>query len=384
MGSSPGFGPTADDWALRPRAERGALLGLAFAAAPALRLNLAANRNSPVHYAKGTPSLRRLRQASIDMELRPLVGTRFQVLFHSPPGVLFTVPSRYLSAIGRKQYLALGDGPPGFPQGFTCPVVLGNPIQGVQRLSPTGLSPSLAHRPRCLRLDVGLVTPRRRHSQRPTGSRNTWPATPVGYDTRQVWAVPRSLATTWGIAIAFSSSGYLDVSVPPLTSAGLWIYPTVTRVDLAGLPHSGTPGSQAGCASPGHFAASRALHRLLPPEHPPCALGSLSKSPKQCSCRATCVRLSRKSTTLGFCVSSLLYSIAKVRRPESGRVWYQTLLSLSTLPRRWWRRADSNRRHPACKAGALPTELRPRGESWWASVDSNHAPQPYQGCALTN
>ena len=26
----------------------------------------------------------------------------------------------------------------------------------------------------------------------------------------------------------------------------------------------------------------------------------------------------------------------------------------------WWRRPDSDRRHPACKAGALPTELRPR------------------------
>src|SRR2546426_10876798 len=34
--------------------------------------------------------------------LRPLVGTRFQVLFHSPPGVLFTFPSRYLSAIGHQ------------------------------------------------------------------------------------------------------------------------------------------------------------------------------------------------------------------------------------------------------------------------------------------
>ena len=27
--------------------------------------------------------------------LRPVVGTRFQVLFHSPSGVLFTFPSRY-------------------------------------------------------------------------------------------------------------------------------------------------------------------------------------------------------------------------------------------------------------------------------------------------
>ena len=34
--------------------------------------------------------------------LRRLVGTRFQVLFHSPPGVLFTFPSRYLSAIGHE------------------------------------------------------------------------------------------------------------------------------------------------------------------------------------------------------------------------------------------------------------------------------------------
>src|SRR5688500_18995730 len=35
-------------------------------------------------------------------ELRRIVGTRFQVLFHSPPGVLFTFPSRYLSAIGHQ------------------------------------------------------------------------------------------------------------------------------------------------------------------------------------------------------------------------------------------------------------------------------------------
>ena len=27
--------------------------------------------------------------------------------------------------------------------------------------------------------------------------------------------------------------------------------------------------------------------------------------------------------------------------------------------RKWWSRTGSNRRHPACKAGALPAELRP-------------------------
>ena len=34
--------------------------------------------------------------------LRRIVGNRFQVLFHSPPGVLFIFPSRYWSAIGHQ------------------------------------------------------------------------------------------------------------------------------------------------------------------------------------------------------------------------------------------------------------------------------------------
>ena len=35
-------------------------------------------------------------------QLRRIVGTRFQVLFHSPPGVLFTFPSRYSCTIGHQ------------------------------------------------------------------------------------------------------------------------------------------------------------------------------------------------------------------------------------------------------------------------------------------
>src|SRR3978361_484436 len=41
------------------------------------------------------------------VELQRIVGTRFQVLFHSPPGVLFTFPSRYLSAIGHREVFRL-------------------------------------------------------------------------------------------------------------------------------------------------------------------------------------------------------------------------------------------------------------------------------------
>src|SRR5690606_11425748 len=34
-------------------------------------------------------------------------GGRFQVLFHSPPGVLFTFPSRYSSTIGHQEVFSL-------------------------------------------------------------------------------------------------------------------------------------------------------------------------------------------------------------------------------------------------------------------------------------
>ena len=53
-----------------------------------------------------------------------LVSSRFQVLFHSPPGVLFTFPSRYYSLSVTWSYLAFGDGPPFFRQDFSCPDVL--------------------------------------------------------------------------------------------------------------------------------------------------------------------------------------------------------------------------------------------------------------------
>ena len=46
-----------------------------------------------------------------------LVSVWFQILFHPPPGVLFTFPSRYWFTIGHQTYLALGDSTPGFSQG---------------------------------------------------------------------------------------------------------------------------------------------------------------------------------------------------------------------------------------------------------------------------
>ena len=56
--------------------------------------------------------------------LPQLVNTRFQVLFHSPPGVLFTFPSQYYALSVTKEYLALRGGPRSFLQGFSCLDVL--------------------------------------------------------------------------------------------------------------------------------------------------------------------------------------------------------------------------------------------------------------------
>ena len=52
------------------------------------------------------------------MVLCVLVNTGFQVLFHSPPGVLFTFPSQYFSTIGHQVVFRLGGWSPRIPCGF--------------------------------------------------------------------------------------------------------------------------------------------------------------------------------------------------------------------------------------------------------------------------
>ena len=80
-----------------------ALFRLAFATAPPPGLTSPHATNSQAHSSKGTPSPDHTPpQGQGRSQLRRIVGARFQVLFHSPPGVLFTFPSRYWSAIGHR------------------------------------------------------------------------------------------------------------------------------------------------------------------------------------------------------------------------------------------------------------------------------------------
>ena len=94
-----------------------ALFRLAFTVAPSLDLTLRMKLTRWI-------VLQKARRHQYKYQLRLLVGTQFQDLFHSPPGVLFTFPSRYWFTIDRILYLALAGGPAGFRQGFSCPALL--------------------------------------------------------------------------------------------------------------------------------------------------------------------------------------------------------------------------------------------------------------------
>ena len=100
MDRSPGFGSTACNF--RPLQTRFPC------GSSALHLNLATYHNSLARSTKSTWSL----------ALPLLVSTGFQVLFHSPPGVLFTFPSRYYSTIGHRLVFRLGGWAPRLHTGF--------------------------------------------------------------------------------------------------------------------------------------------------------------------------------------------------------------------------------------------------------------------------
>ena len=112
--------------------------------------------------------------------LHLLVSIGFQVLFHSPPGVLFTFPSRYYYSIGHQVVFSLGGWAPLLPTGLL--VSGGTLVPAVQSsLSCTGLLPSLVRLSNRIPLDTSD------HVRRPS--------TP-NVRRLSVWALSRSLAAT--------------------------------------------------------------------------------------------------------------------------------------------------------------------------------------------
>ncbi len=196
-------------------------------------LNLAAYINSPDRSTKSTTSHFNV--------FCVLVNIRFQVLFHSPPGVLFTFPSQYCSTIGHQVVFRLGGWSPRVPIGFH--VSDGTPdTAGCFAVSPTGLSPSTVSFPTLF--DYGSAYPCAVH-------------TPAAL-LRPVWPPPLSLATTRGISVDFSSSGYLDVSVPRVPLIRLCIHRMIHGSSPCVFPHSEICGYNAHLRLP---AAYRSLSR---------------------------------------------------------------------------------------------------------------------------
>ena len=188
-----------------------------------------------------------------------LVSIWFQVLFHSPPGVLFTFPSRYYTLSVTKSYLALRDGPRIFPPDSSCPVVLWIPTTQIS-MPPTRLSLSLA--PLSNGFDYqnlmicGSVT--------------------LLISLLKVWALPISLATTLGIVNLLSFPPVNEMfQFTGFPSVHYLICVKILHLLCSEFPHSEICGSTLICSSPQLIAACHVLLRRLVPRHPPYALRSL-------------------------------------------------------------------------------------------------------------
>ena len=147
-----------------------------------------------------------------------------------------------------------------------------------------------------------------------------------------------------------------------------------------GFPHSEITGSKGASASPVLIAACHVLHRLSTPRHPSEALQRLIVS-QQNSCMDD--PADWKEMPAGPClifVRQCLLSNGSwkpMNRPDqfflhninafdceaAGAISVRSTSS-------WWSRTESNRRHPACKAGALPTELRPHSKEQCEAQES--------------
>ena len=153
----------------------------------------------------------------------------------------------------------MGGGPPGFPQGFSCPVVLW-----------ILLAASQFRLPGFHRLWLAFPKPFDYRSAMLNAVRNPEEPGP------SVWPLSRSLAATLEIEFSFSSYCYLDVSVHSVPFHTLWIHAWILEVCSSRFPHSEISGSKVVCTSPKLFAAYHVFHRLLVPRHSPCALSCLT------------------------------------------------------------------------------------------------------------
>lgn len=174
------------------------------------------------------------------------------------PGFFSSFPHGTCPLSVANSYLALDRGRPSFQQDFSCPAVLryctGKPephfVYGDFTLS--------------VRLSQNLSTMLPFYH-----SLNVSPCSPTT-PVYQVWALPISLATTFGISSWFLFLELLRwFSSLSIALPLYFIQERNDKISLIGLPHSAISGSQDMCSSPKLFAAYHGLLRRLAPRHPP-------------------------------------------------------------------------------------------------------------------
>ena len=209
-------------------------------------------------------------------------------------------------------------GPPEFPRGSTCPAVLRSVAEEVLPLSPTGLSPSLARRSRAVRLTTRFVTSR--PVLRPIRQR---PMTPpvqrrraITHRRFRLFPVRSPLLGESRLISTLQGTKMFQFPCLPSRTYGFstgWLGMTP-----AGFPHSGTPGSKPARRLPEAIAADSALHRLLAPGHPPCALSSL----KRTNHRSSCIELARSHALLGTMRTTNLLFACQGSQPKAPETQY--------------------------------------------------------------
>ena len=135
--------------------------------------------------------MQKARRRSLEL-LRQVVDARFQGLFHSPRGVLFTFPSQYLFAIGLQGVFSLARWAWRLHAGFLVSRVTQDSAVRCF-VTTTGLSPSLATLSRVF-VFRGIFTLQSYY--------------PIVAETTMVWTSPGSLAATSGITFVFFSCRY--------------------------------------------------------------------------------------------------------------------------------------------------------------------------------
>ena len=112
----------------------------------------------------------------------------FRFYFTPLTGVLFAFPSRYFCTIGSYGVFSLGSWSTRIPTGFLVPRRTQVPHHGDRYISHTGLSPSVAGFPKTVPLYIDFFSTPRVIPMRPYNP------------TCVVWALPISLAATFGIS----------------------------------------------------------------------------------------------------------------------------------------------------------------------------------------